>query len=223
MTAPLTDARIDDIGATLALACGPTWDSHAAMDARLQLVDDVPDLIAEVKRLRALLHRCAKCGDEGSATLRFDSDPYPLCGPCVDDLRAEDAEVWRARVDAAEAERDALRAIIEGRTTPPTAAEVAAHDGAWLLCEVHGIEGPDGSAGEVADWTHAKTLRIATEDDVDRCLCLGFGPDVAVGDVIVADWEGTGTWWWADGTRWWPLDSLGRPCAWPTVTEVSRG
>ena len=30
-------------------------------------------------------------------------------------------------LDAAERERDALRTIIEGRTTPPTAAEITAH------------------------------------------------------------------------------------------------
>lgn len=41
-----------------------------------------------------------------------------------------------ATVEALTAERDALRAIVEGRTTPPTEAEAAAHDaagGAWLI------------------------------------------------------------------------------------------
>ena len=39
-------------------------------------------------------------------------------------------------VERLRAERDALRAIIEGRTTPPTAVEIEAHHaagGAWLL------------------------------------------------------------------------------------------
>ena len=110
MTAPMTDARIDEILTTLGLACGPMWDSHAAIGARLQLVDDVPDLIAEVKRLRA---------------------------------------------------------IIEGRTTPPSTEEKRA------------IRAAGGSTRY--EWG---------EDCVER---------------------------------WWHHDSLGRPCAWPTVTEVSRG
>lgn len=125
----------------------------------------------------------------------------------------------RAEVETLRAEAALLREIIEGRTTPPTAAEVAAYDGAWLLCEARGIEGTDGSAGDVADWTHVKTLCIAKENDVTRCCYLGGGPDVSVGDVIIADRDGMGTtYWWADGTRWWPLDADGRPCAWPTVT-----
>ena len=43
---------------------------------------------------------------------------------------------WRS-VHEARTERDALRAIVEGRTTPPTDEEVAAHEaagGGWVLC-----------------------------------------------------------------------------------------
>jgi len=47
------------------------------------------------------------------------------------------AEREAADVLALRAERDALRAVIEGRTTPPTDEEVAAHaaaGGGWVLC-----------------------------------------------------------------------------------------
>jgi len=53
-------------------------------------------------------------------------------------------EVLRLRAELARvtAERDALRAIIEGRTTPPTDAEIAAHwraGGAWRALGLRGF------------------------------------------------------------------------------------
>lgn len=63
----------------------------------------------------------------------------------------------RAERDAARAEADALRAIVDGRAEAPTDAERAVHAGEWLV----------------------------RYRDSRAC-------------------------------RWWPLDSTGRPCAWPT-------
>lgn len=45
----------------------------------------------------------------------------------------EEARRWNARATELEAERDALRTRAEGRTTPPTPAEIAAHPGPWLV------------------------------------------------------------------------------------------
>lgn len=72
------------------------------------------------------------------APIAVASDVLDLDGkPCEDvaDLLAL-APALAAEVLRLRAERDALRAIIAGRTTPPTEAEMAAHaaaDGAWLL------------------------------------------------------------------------------------------
>ena len=53
----------------------------------------------------------------------------------VSDAEA-DRDAQRTRAEAAEAEVARLRAIVEGRTTAPTDAEIAAHDaagGTWLV------------------------------------------------------------------------------------------
>lgn len=90
----------------------------------------------------------------------------------------------RAQLAAAEGERDALRAIIEGRTTPPTPEEIDAHaaaGGVWTV-------GRDADRFGGADIAHPKLAREARNGRAGR---------------------------------WWPRDSTGRPCAWPTA-EVSR-
>lgn len=86
-----------------------------------------------------------------------------------------------ALIDEARAERDAARAIIEGRTVAPTDAEARAHDGAdgwWLLR----LKYPTGM-----------TIPATTRR-----------PDATIpnGGRIIA---------------WTPLDTEGRPCAWPVV------
>jgi len=162
---------------------------------------DVPAVTDETTRL----HRCAKCGEERSAVESFEGDCYPLCGPCHLELRHEDAAVWRARVDAAERERDDLAAVLEtrtaehalamarvreletiiaGRTTPPTDAEIEAHaaagGGRWL---------------------------VLTENDFTYDM-----PDAVSRD----EWVRVGV------VRWCPCTDDGRPCAWPAA-DVSRG
>lgn len=67
---------------------------------------------------------------------------WPLPPSDVAEVLAE-SDAHRTRADAAEADRDALRAecerlraIVEGRTTAPTDAEIDAHwraGGAWLV------------------------------------------------------------------------------------------
>jgi hypothetical protein len=137
------------------------------------------------------LHRCARCGEEQSAVESCEGDCYPLCGPCADGLRHEDADVWRARLDATERERDdaraevetlraeaaMLREIIEGRTTPPTDEEIEAH---WRAGGVWVAEGV-----------------------------------VVLRSVAAAQAYRNQTSWAA--VSWLPLRD-GRPCAWPTVT-----
>lgn len=156
------------------------------------------------------LHRCAKCGEERSAVESCEGDCYPLCGPCHLELRHEDAAVWRARVDAAERERDDLAAVLEtrtaehalavarvaeleailaGRTTPPTDEEIYAHEvagGMWVAT-------PARKTISGRSWSCA----MSTAYEVRRFLV-------------------------SPGDRWIPLDAAGRPCAWPTA-EVSRG
>jgi len=86
-----------------------------------------------------------------------------------------------SRTVIAQVERIAtLEAIIEGRTTAPTDAELAAHDERGAL------------------WM------IAHER----------------GDIVVTamSWPSSRDWYVDRGaTRWWPLTSDGRPCAWPVV------
>jgi hypothetical protein len=131
------------------------------------------------------------------------------------------AAMWQARAEAAEAERDGARtdargwreecdglmsslktiawdrdearAIIAGRTTPPTDAEVEAHcatggtwrsivPGEWIL-STH-----DGDPEDVAETIGVQSANAA----------------------IVA----------RAGVRWWAVDPEGRPCAWPVVAPL---
>lgn len=52
-------------------------------------------------------------------------------------VHEEEIERETAERDVERAEVLSLRAIIEGRTTPPTDAEIAAHDGPWLVVKDH--------------------------------------------------------------------------------------
>lgn len=72
------------------------------------------------------------------------------------------AEREAADVLALRAERDALRAVIEGRTTPPTDEEVAAHaaaGGQWRTLGLRGF----GLSGDVLDGDASRAIRAVSE------------------------------------------------------------
>lgn len=79
-----------------------------------------------------------------------DSPEAELAG----DFLAMAAERRQER-DAALAEVTALRAIIEGRTAPPTLAEARAHDKHWLVML-------DDGKGNPLPWTTLSPLRAPT-------------------------------------------------------------
>lgn len=102
--------------------------------------DTVVDTVAEVEQLRADVDRLQRDADEHDALLRRHStiltgvanalrgEPPPLTQHSHHDL----AELAAATV----AERDALREMLQGRTVPPTDAEIAAHSaarGVWRI------------------------------------------------------------------------------------------
>ena len=189
---------------------------------------DVPAVTDETTRL----HRCAKCGEERSAVESCEGDCYPLCGPCHLELRHEDAAVWRARVDAAERERDDLAATLETRT--------AEH--ALAVERVRELE----ARPEFAD-RGLKTLtdagwELATERDRLRAIIEGRTTPPTIAEARAHSHRARGAFvamlgegeahyrarvvtglqrFSATPQRWIALDADGRPCAWPTA-EVSR-
>lgn len=87
-----------------------------------------------------------------------------------------------------------LEAIIAGRTTPPTDAEIEAHaatSGGWLV-----------------KWVVGTTTQRIVGDE--------FGAVHGVANV--QEWRDR-----CEVSRWIALDAEGRPCAWTTAGEVSRG
>lgn len=102
----------------------------------------------------------------------------------------------RQDVCALVAEVRRLRAILEGRTTAPTSAEIEAHiaaGGAWVAAmQGHAI---------LAE-TVGETEEIFEEVEY-------FWPD----DYEDDDSKPPENTW-----RWWPLDRERRPCAWPVVS-----
>ena len=118
------------------------------------------------------------------------SAPGDRCDPCeVKHLRAE---------------LDALRAITEGRTTPPTDAEMEAHE----------------AAGGHFRW-QARETAVSLAISPTGCSGWRETPGDAWGDV----WERSHV----DerrpppDARWWARDANGAPCAWPVATEAPRG
>ena len=71
------------------------------------------------------------------------------------------AEDWRARAMAAETERDALRAIVEGRPTAPTQEEIAAHPGQWLVYYAARFEDRQPARTRLLDRTRATAAAAA--------------------------------------------------------------
>lgn len=126
----------------------------------------------------------------GCAVERLGATPSPEVAA---DLAALTPEFVNVRLnETLREEVECLRAIIDGRTTPPTQAEIAAHEaagGAWLFFETKNAEGQPlhDAAPAVAD--HEFSAYEAREGQV----LLGHA------------------------VRWWPLDATGRPCAWPVV------
>lgn len=187
----------------------PQYDEDAAevVEADADLMAAAPDLAASVafharraQRLEADLteaHDRARDAEAESAAAEaalvaawqaVTNDDLPRLP--AGDGTVVDAEAVGQRAAEVVAERDALRAIIEGRT-PPTDAEIAAHDGLWLVIF-------RGTA------SLANASRMLDRDGasvVARNARLG-----AHGAVTSA---------------WWALDAHRRPCAWPLVTEVT--
>ena len=121
-----------------------------------------------------------------------------------DDARAELARMT--------AERDELRAIVEGRATPPTAAEIEAHKtarGEWL----HSY--PLGRVG--GRWTFTVDLCAAPAGAVAY-----NGAELAEGEIVEVRDDGEGNDYYFPlhpDAHWWPLDANGRLCAWPKVAS----
>jgi len=99
-------------------------------------------------------------------------DPEALGGDALGEVCVFNANIYRphngnralaaaapdlaATVVAHAAEIDRLRAIIDGRTTPPTDAEIAAHDGPWLVVKDHAA----GYETRVVSGDDARSLAI---------------------------------------------------------------
>ena len=106
----------------------------------------------------------------------------------------DDVKELSATVAAQAAEIDRLRAIIDGRTTAPTEAEIAAHEaagGRWrsIVPGEFILSTSDGD-GDAEDARQTSAVQRANAAIVVRA-----------------------------GVRWWALDAQNRPCAWPVVTE----
>ena len=99
----------------------------------------------------------------------------------------EEARMWNARATELEGERDALRAIVEGRTVAPTVAEARAvreAGGAFVRSPVY----LDGFCGRFAEVVTGLARLGSESEDQRRALA-----------------------------RWFVIDHDGRPCAWPVV------
>lgn len=90
-----------------------------------------------------------------------------------------------------------LRAILEGRTTPPTLREIAAHPGEWLV---------DGNV-----------VGLYFYDDHDTSLRLRTS-NTALGDSAARAWLAESA---SECHRWVAIDAEGRPCAWPVVSPAA--
>lgn len=120
--------------------------SKSLADARMDYARLLGDYQESAARLVLAIEAGASIA-EGEATRLMVADHAAgrgIDGCCVETarrvanaIRATDTADARARRIAAqrtaERERDEARAIIEGRATPPTDAELAAHGGAWLM------------------------------------------------------------------------------------------
>lgn len=180
----MTDEEIEQ----LALEC-----EACPLNATTQPLDvawqHIHRLVTEVRRARAELGAHARELRLGVAVLADVTDATNVLGALL-----------TKRATAAEAERDELRAIVDGRTEAPTDEEIAAHcaqGGRWRSATHAHTVCFGGATYRVPARSHeASTLPGAQSDR-----------DLHALDDIVA--------------RWWPLDSEGRPCAWPVVPTRS--
>ena len=107
----------------------------------------------------------------------------------------DDVKSLAHTVIARAAEIASLRAIIDGRTTPPTDEEIAAHCGAggrWRSI-VPGDFILSTGDGDAEDARQTSAVQHANAAIVTRA-----------------------------GVRWWAIDAQGRCSAWPVVAEASR-
>jgi sirohydrochlorin ferrochelatase len=105
---------------------------------------------------------------------------------------AQEAQEARIALELAEARAEVvrLRAIVEGRTVPPTDTEIDAHmagDGWWLVAANIGTA---SSLHMLYDTMHANQACVTAR--------------------AIREHGGV-------AARWWPLDAMGQPCAWPVV------
>ena len=90
------------------------------------------------------------------------------------------------------AERDALRAIVEGRTAPPSDDEIEAHE----------------AAGGLWRWVATIDGEVVPGLSGDACEAFRGGAFAS----FVSRRRGV-----VYAETWWALDAQGRPCAWPVV------
>ena len=112
-----------------------TGEAREIMPSPQMAVARVAELRAEMEALRLRAEGAEADRDAARETARAVGGAL---GAARKDFHAWERAYYdeTARAEKAEAERDALRAIIDGRTVPPTAAEIEAHHaagGAWFV------------------------------------------------------------------------------------------
>lgn len=154
----------------IAKLCGcPQWDYPGQVVRDVGAVTTERDALrAEVERLRAENARLSQLLNDArnDAVLLADENTDLRSG--VDTVAGDNADLT-AENEALAAERDALREIIAGRTTPPTDAEIEAHakaGGSWLYQMPTGMRSTCG-------FTHDTALWVASNVDVLRWWALG--------------------------------------------------
>lgn len=151
----------------------------SSCEADADLIAAAPDLAASVEHWHA---RAERAEDALRAEVANASAVHK-------DSRAVMAKGVE-RVEVMRAELNALRVIIEGRTTPPTDAEIDAHGGLWLVI-FHGT-------ASLAD-----ASRVL---DRDGARVVARNARLGAHGVVTSTWRA--------------LDSQRRLCAKPVVTEA---
>lgn len=146
---------------------------------------------------------CVAAGDARDALCNLVSD-------LADDLLDAREEMARQ-----EGELARLRAIVEGRSDPPTREQVAAHaeahGGYWLVSRVN--NGRIGADGERAQDWRPLVLRV-----VDACL----GPTASIPGTCYGGAWSDDPWQLMEGATWTPLDRGGRLLPAPDAATAAR-
>lgn len=119
----------------------------------------------------------------------FDEHSEPLARLFAE--APDDVKMLSAEVVAQAAEIERLRAIVNGRTTPPTDAEIEVHcasGGRWRSI-VPGEFILSTGDGDAVDARQTSAVQRA--------------------NALIVN---------ARGVRWWAITSDGRPCAWPVMS-----